>query len=179
MNDRTEEEPKTRHDRLAAIAEECTEEIHDPRTRRQLARLEPVDRYAAVTSEGSPESSYASNGNLIVADQPGALAEGLRQDAGEGWMAHGRVWDLDAPWHSWGNIGVTYSVHIGDDHLSSVHVVTVEGRKDGTHLFGDLLDAETFAEAVRRHGGSADLYTRPLDDHRASERLIDAGRARD
>ena len=109
------DEPKTRHERITAIAEEYTEEIHEPRTKRQLSRLEPVSRYAAVTSEGSPESRYASNGNLLVADSPGELAEQLRGECGEGWLAHGRVWDLDAPWHSWGNLGVTYSVSAGDD----------------------------------------------------------------
>jgi hypothetical protein len=173
-----DKEPQTRNERLAAIAEEYTEEIHDPRAARQLSRLEPAGRYAAVTSEGSPESSYASNGNLLVADTPVELAELLRGECGEGWLVHGRVWDLDGPWHLWGNIGVSYSVSVGEDYLPPLHVVTVEGRKDGTYLFDDLVDAESFVKAVRRHGGTAQLTTNPLHDHRAADRLIDAERER-
>jgi hypothetical protein len=96
MSDQSSE-PKTRPERLAAIAAEYTEEIHEPRTMAQLDGTEPVTRLAAVTSEGSMESSLAHNGNLIVADTPAELAEGLRQEAGEGWLAHGRAWDLTCP----------------------------------------------------------------------------------
>jgi hypothetical protein len=172
-------EPQTRHQCLAQIAAEYTEEIHDPRAERQLSRLEPVSRYAAVSSEGSAESSYAANGNLLVADSTGELAEQLRGECGEGWLAHGRVWDLDAPWHLWGNLGITYLVSVADDYLPPLHVVTVEGREEGTYLFDDLVDAEGFAGAVRRRGGEAVLTTNPLHDHRAAERLIDAERSRD
>jgi hypothetical protein len=104
-------EPKTRRDRLAALAVEYAEEIHDTRTRHQRAGLEPVSRFAAVTSEGSAESSYASDGNLIVADTTARLAELLRQECGEGWLAHGRVWDLDAPWHLRGNLEISSPRH--------------------------------------------------------------------
>jgi hypothetical protein len=174
----TNREPKTRRARLAAIAAEYTELVHDSTAAAQLAGADPVFRYAAVTSEGSPESSYASNGNLLVAEDPVALAELLRQECGEGWLAHGRVWDLDAPFHIWGNLEVAYSVRLGEEVGRPVHIVSVAGREDGTYLFDDLLDAETFARAVRRHGGEAELSQRSVNDHRATDRLIDAERER-
>jgi hypothetical protein len=169
-------EPRTRHERLAAIAAEYTEEIHDPRAERQLSRLEPVSRYAAVTSEGSPDSSYASNGNLLIADSAGDLAVQLGGECGEGWLAHGRAWDLDAPWHSWGNLGVAYSVSVGDGYRSPVHCVSVEFREDGVYAFEDPADASAFLEVVRLHGGRAVLSELALQDHRGAERLIDAER---
>jgi hypothetical protein len=86
-----DQEPQTRRERLAAIAAENTEEIHDSRAAGQLAGADPVSRFAAVTSEGSPESTYASNGNLLVVESARELAELLRQECGEGWVAHGRV----------------------------------------------------------------------------------------
>jgi hypothetical protein len=105
-------ESQTRGEGLAAIAEEYTEEIHDPKAERQLSGAEPVSRYATVTSEGSPESSYASNGNLIVADTPGELAQRLRHEAGEGWLAHGRTWDLEADWSRDGNLDYGYAAYV-------------------------------------------------------------------
>ena len=167
-------EPQTRGERLAAIAEEYTEEIREPDTREQLDGHRPANRFAAVTSEGSPESSYASNGNLIVARSSNALAEKLRQECGEGRLTHGRAWDLDAPWHTWGNLEVSYSVRVGEDATPPIHLVTVEGRQDGTYLFEDLLDAETFAEVARRGGRAVRLSEKSLHDHRAADRLIDA-----
>jgi hypothetical protein len=172
------DELQTRRDRLAAIAAEYTEEIHDRRTRDQLGGSEPVSRFAAVSSEGSAESSYASNGNLIVADSAGALAEQLRQEAGEGWLAHGRVWDLDAPWHRWGNLEVAYLVQVGEELVRHAHSVVVDGREDGIYLFDDLVDAEAFRETVKRGGGEADLGEHPVHDNRAAEALIDAERER-
>lgn len=103
---------RTRHSRLTAIAEEYTEEIYDPRAAQQLAGIEPIFRFVAVTSPGPSDAEEASCGNLIVADTVEALAELLREECGEGWLAHGRAWDLDAPWHSWGNLSVGYSVRI-------------------------------------------------------------------
>ncbi len=105
-------EPRTRRARLAAIAKRYTEEIYDGRTERQLAGLEPAFRFAAVTSTGPTDSKDASDGNLIVAEGTHELAELLREECGEGWLAHGRAWDLDAPWHSWGNLEVSYSVNV-------------------------------------------------------------------
>jgi hypothetical protein len=165
--ERHDNEPKTRRERLAAIGAEYTEEIHEPRTRSQLGGAEPVSRFAAVTSEGSMESSHAYNGNLIVADTPAELAECLRQEAGEGWLAHGRAWDLDVPWEVWGNLPVAYRVQVGE-----------EGREDGIYLFDDLVDAEAFQKIVRHWGGEADLTEKPVHDNHASDRLIDAERAR-
>ena len=109
-------EPRTRRARLAAIAERYTEEIYDSRTERQLAGVEPALRFAAVTSTGPADSRDASDGNLIVAEGRHELAELLREECGEGWLAHGRVWDLDAPWHSWGNLEVSYSVTVNENH---------------------------------------------------------------
>ena len=137
-------EPKTRRERLQAIADEYTEEIHQETSRHQLDGLKLVSRYAAVTSEGSPESTYASNGNLIVADTEAELAEQLRGECGEGWLAHGRAWDLDAPWHLWGNLEVAYSVRVGDEVARPVHVVSVEFREDGVYAFDDPVDAQAF-----------------------------------
>jgi hypothetical protein len=170
----SDNEPKTRHDRLAAIAAEYTEEIHEPRAKAQLNSTQPVSRFAAVTSEGSPESSYASNGNLLVAETTEALAEQLRQECGEGWLAHGRVWDLDVPWHLWGNLEIAYSVRVGEDATRPVHLVSVSGREDGIYVFDDLLDAEVFLRMVRHRGGEAVLSEEPVHDHRAADGLIDA-----
>jgi hypothetical protein len=172
------DEPKTRRERLAAIAAEYTEEIHDPRTRRQLAGAEPVSRLAAVTSEGSPESSCWDNGNLLVADTPQALAEGLRQECGEGWLAHGRLWDLDAPFHNWGNLEVAYRVRVGEETNRPVQVVRVAGREDGIYLFDQLVDAEAFQKTVRLRGLEADISERPVNGDRSADRLIDAERER-
>jgi hypothetical protein len=169
-------EPKTRRERLAAIAAEYTERVHDAKTGKQLGATEPVSRLAAVTSEGSIESSHASNGNLVVADTEPELAERLRQEAGEGWLPHGRVWDLDAPWHLWGNLPVSLVVRVGEDATRPVQVVSVSGREEGIYLFDELLDAETFAQAVRGHGGEAALGEQPVLDNRAADRLIDAER---
>jgi hypothetical protein len=172
----SDNEPKTRRERLAAIAEEYTEDIHDTRTRHQRAGVEPVSRFAAVTSEGSAESSYAANGNLIVADSTARLAEQLRQECGEGWLAHGRVWDLDAPFHSWGNLEISYSVRVGEDAARPVYLISVSGREDGIYAFEDLLDAEAFQKIARLRGGEATLSEELIRDHRAADQLIDAER---
>jgi hypothetical protein len=177
MSDQSSE-PQTRRERLVAIAAAYTEEIHEARTRSQLGAAEPVSRFASVTSEGGVESSHATNGNLIVADTPAQLAECLRQEAGEGWLAHGRAWDLDAPWHLWGNLPIAYRVQVGEEITRPVQVVSVEGREDGIHLFDDLVDAEAFQRAVRRWGGEADLAEEPVHDNHAADRLIDAERSR-
>jgi hypothetical protein len=171
-----EQEPGTRGERLAAIAEEYTEEIHEPHTKAQLDGAERVSRFAAVTSEGSVESSYASNGNLIVADTLSELAERLRQEAGEGWLVHGRAWDLDVPWHSWGTLPVSFAVRVGEESTRPVQVVAIKGREDGVCLFDDLLDAEAFQEAVRHRGGEAAISEEPIHDAHSADRLIDAER---
>lgn len=171
-------QPKTRRERLRAIAEEYTEGIHRQGTEAQLDGTDPVSRYAAVTSEGSPESIYSSNGNLIVADTEAELAEQLRSECGEGWLAHGRAWDLDSPWHLWGNLGVSYSVGVGAGITRPIHVVSVEFREDGIHAFDDPVDAAAFLEAVRLHGGRGVLSEKTVHDHHGADRLIDAERER-
>jgi hypothetical protein len=167
------EEPRTRRERLATIAEEHTEKIAEPRTAAQLSGAEPVCRYAAVTSAGPRETAFAERTNLIVAETAGDLAELLRRECEEGYLAYWRVWDLDAPWDPWGNLEAACSVRVGEEVTRPVHVVEVEGRPDGPYLFDDLTDAEAFAAAVRRHGGEARLTTNPLHDHRGADGLID------
>jgi hypothetical protein len=175
MNDQGNE-PRTRRERLAAIAADYTEEIHDPRTEKQLAGAEPVSRFAAVTSEGSIESSHASNGNLVVADEAPELAELLRGDCSEGWLAHGRAWDLDAPFDLWGNLEVGYRVCVGEECARPVHAVRVHVRRPGLYLLEDLLDAEAFLKAVHRQGAGAELTEEVVHDHRGADRLIDEQR---
>jgi hypothetical protein len=178
MTDHKDTEPKTRRERLAAIAAEYTEEIHDKRTKAQLAGTEAASRLAAVASEGSIESSHASNGDLIVADSEAELSERLRQEAGEGWLCHGRAWDLDAPFHLWGNLPVSFAVRVGEEVTRPTQVVVVDGRKNGIYVFEELLDAEVFRDAVRRHGGKARLFKTAVHDSHAADRLIDAERER-
>lgn len=101
-----------RLERLAAIADQHTEMIHDEGTAAQLAGREPVARYAAVTSEGSPESMYSANGNLIVAASAEELAGRLAREVGEGWPSHGRACDLDGGWDPWGNLAVEHRVEL-------------------------------------------------------------------
>jgi hypothetical protein len=174
MSETAPAEPRTRRERLRAIAAAYTEEIYDPATAAQIRGAAPVSRFAAVTSEGSVESSHASNGNLLVAEEAGRLAELLRQECGEGWLAHGRAWDLDAPWHPAGNLEAAYSVAVGEDSARQVHVVVSCGRQDGVHLFDDIVDARAFEQAVRRRGGEATRSECPLNDNRAADRLIEA-----
>ena len=70
-------------------------------------------RYAAVTSEGASDSSHRANGNLVVAEAGEDLAEILAGEASEGWLAHGRVWDLDRSWHPEGNLPLAYHAEVG------------------------------------------------------------------
>jgi hypothetical protein len=102
--------PDRRAERLAAIADQHTMETYDARAAAQLAGREPVSRWAIVTSEGSAESSFASNGNLLVADSPDELGDLIAKEVAEGWPTHGRVWDLDADWDPWGNLQVVHRV---------------------------------------------------------------------
>ncbi|HVX32138.1 MAG TPA: hypothetical protein VHA80_03275 [Solirubrobacterales bacterium] len=113
-----------RRERLTAIADQFTEMIHETVTAAQLAGRDSVSRYAAVTSEGSPESTYAANGNLIVAETTDDLAVRLAREIAEGWPTHGRVWDLDGDWDPWGNLTVVHRVELrpepdGDPAASS------------------------------------------------------------
>jgi hypothetical protein len=170
----SDSEPKTRRERLTAIAEEYTERIQEPRTEEQLSAAARPFRYAAVTSEGSRETDFSTNANLIVAETTVELAELLRRECEEGWLAYWRVWDLDAPWSLWGTLEIAYRVEVGEDAARPVHLVSVTGREDGIYVFDDLLDAEAFQRMVRRRGGEAVLSEKPIHDHRAADQLIDA-----
>jgi hypothetical protein len=175
MNDQGTE-PRTRRERLTAIASHFFVLIDAATTEKQLAGAEPVSRFAAVTSEGSIESSHASNGNLIVADEAPELAELLRRECGEGWLAHGRAWDLDAPFDLWGNLEVGYRVCVGEDCARPVHAVRVHLPRPGLYLFDDRLDAEAFLKAVHRHGAQAEISEEVVHDHRSADGLIDEQR---
>jgi hypothetical protein len=170
--------PQTRRERLADVAAENAEELHDQRAARQLRGLEPASRYAAVTSEGPLESSRAAEGHLIVADSAGAVGELLHHECGRGRVAHGRVWDLDACFDPSGNLNVSYAVRVGEDPGRSVYLVDVEGGDDGSHLFDDLPDAEALVALIRSHGGEAKLRRKPVNDHRLAGLLIDTERER-
>jgi hypothetical protein len=170
----SDNEPKTRRERLAVIAEEYTERIQEPRTEEQLSGTTPPFRYATVTSEGSRETDFSTNANLIVAETTVELSELLRRECEEGWLAYWRVWDLDAPWNLWGNLEIAYRVEVGDGATRPVHLVSVTGREDGMYVFDDLLDAEAFLRMVRHRGGEAVLSEESVHDHRAADQLIDA-----
>jgi hypothetical protein len=100
--------------RLRQIAEEHTEEIHDAETRDQLGGIEPVAPFAAVTSEGSADSSFHSNGNLRVFGTKAEMEAALAGELMEGWVSHGRIWNLDAEWDPWGNLDLICSVEVRD-----------------------------------------------------------------
>jgi hypothetical protein len=107
-----EQRQQIRLDRLRQIAEDHTEEIHDAEAADQLAGIEPVTPFAAVTSEGSAESSFHSNGNLLVFGTRAEMEAALADEALDGWVTHGRLWDLDAEWDPWGNLQLICTVEI-------------------------------------------------------------------
>lgn len=107
-----EQRQEIRIRRLRQIAEEHTEEIQDAEAADQLAGIEPVTPLAAVTSEGSAESSFHSNGNLRVFGTRAEMETALAQEAVDGWVTHGRVWNLDAEWDPWGNLQLICTVEI-------------------------------------------------------------------
>lgn len=137
---------------------------------------EAVPRFAAITSEGSPESPPSPAPTLVLAEGRAGLAERLRAELEEGRLAHGRLWDLDAAFYPWGNLAMAYEVRIGEELIRPVHAVNVEGRDRGLYLFADQLDAEAFCRAVRRRDGRARLSEEQLYDNRRADRLIDAER---
>lgn len=98
--------------RLRQIAEEHTEEIFDPETRDQLAGVEPVAPFAAVISEGSAESSFYKNGGLLVFGTKAQMEATLARQAVAGWVAHGRLWNLDSEWDPWGNLALTCTIQV-------------------------------------------------------------------
>jgi hypothetical protein len=169
---------RRRLERLKQIADEYTEAVYDPEAREQLAQREPASRYATVTSEGSAESSHASNGNLLVFGSLREMAEVLGGEATEGWLTHGHAWDLDAGWDPWGNLEVHYAVEVGQRQTEPLIAVTVAGREDGLHLFAASADADSFAEEVRQNGASAQVFEVAVNDLAATRILIEAERQR-
>jgi hypothetical protein len=98
--------------RLRQIAQEHTEEIYDAETRDQLAGVEPVVPFAAVLSEGSAESSFFKNGGLVVFGTKAEMEANLAKQAIAGWVAHGRIWNLDSDWDPWGNLELICTVEV-------------------------------------------------------------------
>lgn len=136
-----------------------------------------VPRFAALTSEGSPEQPPASAPSLVMAEERTGLAESLRAEIEDGRLAHGRIWDLDAPFYSWGNLAMAYEVRIGEEWVRPVHAVSVEGHEGGLYLFADQLDAQAFCRAVRRRDGQVQVTEEQLYDNSGADRLIDSQRA--
>jgi hypothetical protein len=167
-----------RRERLKQIADEYTETVYDPEAREQLARREPASRYAAVTSEGSAESSHASNGNLLVFGSRREMAEVLGGEAADGWLTHGHAWDLDAEWEPWGNLEVHYAVEVGQRQTEPLIAVAVAGREDGLCLFAADTDAHSFAEEVRQNGGRTQVFEVAVNDLAATRLLVEAERRR-
>jgi hypothetical protein len=158
-----------RRERLRAILSELPASEPPP--------SDPVPRFAALTSEGSPEAAGPRlSANLILAGDRGVLADRLRAEIEEGRLAHGRVWDLDATFYPWGNLAMAYEVRIGDELIRPVHAVSVEGRDGGLYLFADQLDAEAFCRAVRRRDRQAQISEELLHDNNGADRLIDSER---
>lgn len=98
--------------RLRQIAEEHTLDTYDAEARDQLGGIEPVAPYAAVTSEGTAQSSYASNGNLRVFGTKAEMEAVLAGELLEGWVPHGRIWNLDSEWDPWGNLQLICTIQI-------------------------------------------------------------------
>jgi hypothetical protein len=159
-----------RHRNLEAVLE-----LHPGMAPAPVGR-DAVPRFAAVTSEGSPEAADIKCGHLVVAEDRATLADRLRAEIEEGRLAHGRVWDLDATFYPWGNLALGYEVRIGGELIRPVHAVSVEGSDGGLHLFVDQLDAEAFCRAVGRRDGEARITTEILHDNSGADRLIDAQR---
>lgn len=157
-----------RRERLAAILAEWPGAEPPP--------TDEPPRFVALTSEGSPESPSWPAPTLVLAADRGALAERLRAELAEGRLAHGRLWDLDAEFYSWGNLTLDYEVRIGGELSRPVHAVSVEGRGAGLYLFADRLDAEAYCRAVRRRDGDVRLSEERLYDNDRADRLIDAER---
>lgn len=135
-----------------------------------------LPRFAALTSEGPPESPRPPVPTLILAEDRCALAERLRAEIEEGRLAHGRLWNLDAAFYPWGNLALAYEVRVGEEPVRAIHAVSVEGPEGGLYLFTDRLDAQAFCRAVRRREGRARVSEERLYDNNGADRLIDAQR---
>lgn len=170
--------PARRLGRLRQIAEEYTEEIYDAEATDELAGREPVAPLAAVTSEGSPESSHYGNGNLIISGSAEEMADRLEGELSEGWISSGRVWDLRADEFDicGGNVPITVSVCLGEGHpAAEVYTAQVEGREDGLYVFSHPGCRNAFATAVESEGRRRCIReAEPVNDEAATKRLIAA-----
>jgi hypothetical protein len=73
-----------RRERLAEIAKQCLE-VYEAETAAMLDGRKPTGRYALLTSEGSPESAYRDNPNLIARDDLAVIGEIATSELHEGW----------------------------------------------------------------------------------------------
>jgi hypothetical protein len=73
----------TRRKHLLELAEGC-QSVYDDETARMLDSG-PVARFALLTSEGSPESSYRDNPNLVARDTREEIAKRASFELNEGW----------------------------------------------------------------------------------------------
>lgn len=176
MKQKTAPQPHGRRERLSVVAKLYTEDRGQSHLNDVGGDAEPAPRFVAVISEGAPESSSTVGNRLLLSGTCEQLAELLRQECAEGWVAHGRVWDLDAPFDIWGNLGVSYRVRLGAECTRPVHKVRVKGRGGDIYLFDDPLDAEAFVGVLARQGRDAVISRHPVHDNRAADRLIDAER---
>lgn len=79
-----ERTPKRRQ-RLAELAEQC-QDIYDSETADMLQKpLVPVARYALLMSEGSPDSSYRDNPDLVARSSLAELEVYAARSLDEGW----------------------------------------------------------------------------------------------
>ena len=154
----------------------CLEAIFRRYPEARLAVGTVVPRFAALTTEGSPEAARGASPRLIQAEARDALVDRLRAEIDEGRLAHGRVWDLDATFYPWGNLALAYEMRIGEELIQPIHAVSVAGRTGGLYLFADQLDAKAFRDAVRRRDGEAQITEELLLDNSGADRLIDAQR---
>lgn len=87
-------DPQTaRRARLLELSNEC-QDVYDDDAKTALESGNPVPRYALMTSEGSPESSYRDNPNLTVHDTTEAMGTAAANEYDEGWCALKMI-DLD------------------------------------------------------------------------------------
>lgn len=73
-----------RRERLAELVEQC-EGIYSEAVTEALEPGADVPRFAMMTSEGSTESTYATNPNLTIWDDLDAMARAAAAEAEEGW----------------------------------------------------------------------------------------------
>ena len=90
---RTTTRQDERRARLAALAEQCIE-VYDADTRAALDGEQPVPRYALMACEGSPESTYRDNPDLVARNSRAELARVAESSLDEGWGILA-MYDLD------------------------------------------------------------------------------------